>query len=321
MRRDWDLRARKDALYYIDCGHGQSAETFWASGIEDVERLILRDVALSETAAVLEIGCGIGRLLRPFVSRVRSVAGVDISGEMIERARREFAGTPNAAFWRTDGDLAPVGTGTIDFVFSYIVFQHVPRKRAVLTYIAEAGRVLKGGGLLRFQVDGRTVNPLRPLDTWTGIQFGEAEMRDAMKGAGFEVLEVRATGTIYTWYTARRKGESVSPVRFVPRGWDRRELDGLLTRLGVDPEKTAPDVLSGRVAPRQLIEAFVSRGNDIDPAEYVAEAYRIILGRPADSEGLAFYAREITEGLERTNVIDCLFNSPEFDARYFPAIP
>src|SRR5450755_4429514 len=108
MRRDWDLRARKDALYYIDCGHGQSADTFWASGVEDVERLILRDIEVSEMSAILEIGCGIGRLLRPFVSRVRSVAGIDISGEMIERARREFADTPRAAFWRTDGDLAPI---------------------------------------------------------------------------------------------------------------------------------------------------------------------------------------------------------------------
>jgi len=110
-------------------------------------------------------------------------------------------------------------------------------------------------------------------------------------------------------------------VRFVPREWNRAALDGLLTRLGADPQQTASEVLRGRVTPRQLIEDFVSRGVDADPAEYVAEAYRLILGRPADADGLAFYAREITEGMERTNVVDCLFNSSEFDEKYFPVNP
>ncbi len=282
----------------------------------------MRDIEIAPTAAVLEIGCGIGRLLRPFLTRARSLIGVDISGEMVERARREFDETPGIVFWRTDGDLAPVATGSVDFVFSYIVFQHVPRKRAVLTYIAEAARVLRNGGLFRFQVDGREHNPLRPLDTWTGIQFETEEVRAALEKAGFSVLEVRAPGTQYTWFTARREGEgegeALSPVRFRPRPWDRHELDGFLTRLGVDPNTNAPEVLSGRITPRQLIETLVSRGETTDAKEYVAEAYQVILGRPADPGGLAFYAGEINEGMERTNVIDCLFNSSEFDEKYFP---
>lgn len=53
-----------------------------------------------------------------------------------------------------------------------------------------------------------------------------------------------------------------------------------------------------------------------EPEHYVAGAYETILGRAVDPEGLQFYTSEIQNGIERTNVIDCLIASPEFDDRY-----
>ncbi len=94
MQQDWDLRARKDARHYIDCGHGGSEETFWRSGVEDLENYILRDLEIDAGASTLEIGCGIGRLLRPLSEGVASAVGVDISGEMILRGQK--APTPSS---------------------------------------------------------------------------------------------------------------------------------------------------------------------------------------------------------------------------------
>ena len=93
-----------------------------------------------------------GRLLRPLSFAVARAIGVDISPEMIARAREALADRDNVALAVTDGRLPGVGDATLDFVTSFIVFQHVPSRAVVYRYLREAARVLKGGGVLRFQV-------------------------------------------------------------------------------------------------------------------------------------------------------------------------
>ena len=110
---------------------------------------MLRGVELGPGAAVLEIGCGMGRLLRPFVGRASRVIGFDISGEMIARARAVAArGRRRSSSTRPTGSLRPVADATVDFVYSFIVFQHIPVKAAICRYVREARRVLRRGGLL-----------------------------------------------------------------------------------------------------------------------------------------------------------------------------
>ena len=67
---------------------------------------------------------------------------------------------------------------------------------------------------------------------------------------------------------------------------------------------------------RGLAESYVAASQSEEPAHYVAGAYEKILGRAADPAGLQFYTRELHAGIERTNVVDCLIASPEFDDRY-----
>src|SRR5215813_5171237 len=142
MRRDWDRRARENAQHFIACGHSETDAAFWESGRNDLDEAVLRDIELASSARALEIGCGIGRLLRPLSERIERVYGVDISVEMIERAKRALADRGNIEVFPTRGRLEPVGTASLDFVFSFIVFQHIPAKKAVSRYIREAARVL-----------------------------------------------------------------------------------------------------------------------------------------------------------------------------------
>ncbi len=323
MRADWDLRARSDAIYYIDCGHGVSPELFWKSGEDDLNQQVLKGIRVSREAVALEIGCGIGRLLRPMRARAARVIGVDISGEMIERARRELLPDEGMSLLRTDGDLADVPDGSIDLVYSFIVFQHVPTRAAVLTYLRESARVLRPGGLLRFQADGRLPR-LKPANTWTGIRLQPGDVEKRLREYGMEVLELSSPGTQYMWITARRMvpegGRETRAVSFAPRRWKEPEVAALVGRLGRDGSETAR-VLAGAASVRGLASDFVRARRSLSAAAYVEEAYRAILGREADAEGLAFYAKEIEEGIQRFNVVDCLIASPEFDALYLETTP
>ena len=147
MRRDWDRRAGENAPFFIACGTSESDEAFWASGENELSTVILHGVDLEPRASVLEIGCGMGRLLRPLSRRAARVIGVDISPEMVERAVVALRDLHNVEVFATRGKLDRVATASIDFVFSFIVFQHIPSRKAIAAYVAEASRVLKGGGV------------------------------------------------------------------------------------------------------------------------------------------------------------------------------
>jgi len=319
MRRDWDLRARENALYYIDCGHADSEEAFWRSGEEDLVNFILRDLDLDRNASALEIGCGIGRLLRPLSFRVASAVGVDISGEMIERARQALADRPNLLLLHTSGDLADVADASSDFLFSFIVFQHIPVKRAVSRYFEEAARVLKAGAVLRIQVDGRP-SRRRSADTWDGVRYTPEEVALELKSAGLELLDLTGAGTQYMWITAQQHAEPGRPVsaavRFHRKEWNPEAVNRLLRRMGYDPASEGPRILSGQANLRQLAQRVIEINENEKPRTYVSRAYRIFLDREPDDEGLASYIAEIERGISRTNLVDCLLNSAEFAAKH-----
>ena len=210
MRSDWERRARENAPFYICTTAADSAEAFAASGEKDLETQVLDGLAVSPEWAALEIGCGIGRLLKPLSRRVRRAVGVDLSEEMVRRGREYCADRPNIEILRTDGtgSLEGLGDGEFDFVFSHIVFQHLPRKAYVDRYLREAARVLRPGGLLRAQVDGRARQFFRRVvaDSWSGVVFSARELARRLERSGFRVTEVKGAGTQYLRATGEKLG-------------------------------------------------------------------------------------------------------------------
>ena len=155
MRDDWDRRAREDAQYYVAFGRRkQSREEFFASAadvlraLKDELRRFPPGTDFAKLSA-LEIGCGPGRLMLPLSEVFGRIAGVDVSGEMIALARENLAAASNAvALQNTGADLSEFANESIDFCYSYAVFQHIPDKEVVWSYLREACRVLKKGGSL-----------------------------------------------------------------------------------------------------------------------------------------------------------------------------
>jgi SAM-dependent methyltransferase len=322
MRSDWDRRARENAQHFIACGQSDTDDAFWASGRREVEQLILHDVELEPSARALEIGCGMGRILRPLSERVGKAFGVDISAEMIERARQALADRGNVEVFVTGGRLRPFADASLDFVYSFIVFQHVPTKKAVARYIGEAARVLKGQGVFRFQVDGRPRPKSSEADTWVGVWYEPEELRRELERRGFAIVDQWGEGTHYFWVTALRESTAGRPgqaaVRLRRRAWRRDALEALLARMNLDPAAEAEAVLSGRRSLRRLADRFVEQHADMTPEAFVRRAYEVFLGREADDGGLATYSREIAGGVPPSNTIDCLVSSPELEDQLRP---
>lgn len=174
-----------------------------ASALRALETRILKGIHLDDRC-VLEIGCGIGNLLRPLSARAREVHGVDISGEMLKQATERLAGHPNIVVHKTDGRLGMFPDKYFDFVFSTGVFIHFPNKSLVYQYFQEVSRVLKPGGVFRFQVDGRSYLRwrLHKGGTLRGVVFTQRELRENLEKFGFKVQEITGAESLDVWTTA-----------------------------------------------------------------------------------------------------------------------
>lgn len=159
------------------------------------------DLAPGEPAAVLELGCGTGRLLGALAARrpMWLLTGVDISERIIDRARAR-EDLRNVALWVGDGRTIPPAAGDgFDAVYSMGLFQHLPAD-ACAGYVREVARVLRPGGRFRFQ------SVLGDEDAFLSHQTSMMEMLSWCDAAG---LELAASGFSrlkpeWYWITARK---------------------------------------------------------------------------------------------------------------------
>lgn len=162
MKDFWDEKARENATYYVSSYRDyddQDTEEFWKWGEKLAERFLDESgIPFTGSERMLEIGCGVGRMTKYFVRRFREVDGIDVSEEMIRQATENLSESDNVSLHLGNGnDLSDFEDGSFDFVFSYIVFQHIPSVAITLGYIREVGRVLKSGGYFYFQVNNTTL--------------------------------------------------------------------------------------------------------------------------------------------------------------------
>jgi SAM-dependent methyltransferase len=149
--------------------HGSRTE-FFTSGEEHVARVleIVReriDPGFQPSTA-LDFGCGVGRLLIPLARRCGEAVGVDVSGAMRAEARRncDEEGLTNVELVSTLDDLSD--GREFDLVHTFIVLQHVPRKRGMEIVSQLIDRVAVGGvGALHVQY-AREASALRKGAHW-----------------------------------------------------------------------------------------------------------------------------------------------------------
>ena len=166
LKSDWESLAQKDALAAILTDESKSGgkwdvTEFMATGDAEIETVLqhLGAVGLhpEPTGAVLDFGCGVGRLTQALARRFQSCVGIDISQEMIRQADalnqyRHCRYVANAT------PQLPLADESCSFLYSNLVLQHVPRPLA-LNYLREFTRVLAPGGLLVFGVQDSYAAP------------------------------------------------------------------------------------------------------------------------------------------------------------------
>lgn len=174
MRKDWEDRARSDPLYAIDATRRkQSLDKFYERGPELVSSFVdpvLQRLGVDPSGLrVLEVGCGMGRLFAGLADRFGEVWGIDISEPMIEQGRVHC---PVEARWIV-GDGATLGgvdDESVDHVLSYEVFQHIPKREVIASYLAEINRVLRPSGTFQLQMRKGSDSPrqalVRALPRW-----------------------------------------------------------------------------------------------------------------------------------------------------------
>jgi ubiquinone/menaquinone biosynthesis C-methylase UbiE len=79
----------------------------------------------------LDFGCGTGRIVIPLAQRCQEVVGVDISPAMLAETQKncESRSITNVKLVPSDDTLSQLGNDYYDLVHSYIVLQHIPKKR------------------------------------------------------------------------------------------------------------------------------------------------------------------------------------------------
>lgn len=197
MRRDWDSRATKNAFYYIASWRNDwDASGFFKSGDQDYQRLVAPTLERFDFAPagknMLELGCGAGRMTRAFASHFSHITAVDVSMQMLDRAKQLLSDVENVSWKLANGaDLNDTPSGSIDFAFSYLVLQHLPDERLVCSYIREMVRVLKVSGICLFQFNGTK----RPTMNWKGrLAWGFIDGLWAIDMAGLSQLVARWLG-------------------------------------------------------------------------------------------------------------------------------
>jgi len=215
MKKEWNERAKMNPLFVIATDHSESEEDFWKSGMTECNMILGKNnlrfqkiIENKETPKmnVLEIGCGIGRILIPMRKIFGNIIGIDISSEMVQLGQKYVADIPNCSIIENNGiDLSEFSDNYFDFCFSFIVFQHIPEKKIVEKYISEVSRVLKSDCLFRFQVRGTITTKPNQITTWDGVQFTSDEIHKIALENNFKIIEEGSDKEEYYWLTFQLK--------------------------------------------------------------------------------------------------------------------
>jgi ubiquinone/menaquinone biosynthesis C-methylase UbiE len=164
------------------------------------------------TDAVVEVGCGTGRITRPLARRCGQVWALDHSVDSLRVARAKV-GDSRVQFIQADAGYLPLRPGIADRALSCQMLEHLPTAALRERAVAAAARVLKPGG--RFVVSAYWHSP------WTRLagdkqghhsgkiyyyRFSRPEF-GALLGRAFEI-EAMTRRLLYILLASCRKKEA-----------------------------------------------------------------------------------------------------------------
>jgi len=113
---------------------------------------------------ILDLGCAAGSEVRSLRDRDFTVVGIDLSLDMLNRAQQKFSGEPRTWFCRSDAEVLPFASESMDGVVCLGLLEYVEDYTPT---IREVHRVLRANGEAIFAV------PTRWSAFMIGQQFAE----------------------------------------------------------------------------------------------------------------------------------------------------
>ncbi len=166
MTELWEKFANENAEYYIftndevDYSTAEGQKYFFKTG-EEFTKASLNSMQkyLKTKQKALEIGGGVGRLTFPHAYLFEEVHAVDVSKTMLRKLQKRAKETsikniktylPNDKWDQPE---------FVDYVYSFLVFQHIEDFNVIKDYILKIAKTLKhsGGAQLQFDTRPQTV--------------------------------------------------------------------------------------------------------------------------------------------------------------------
>jgi ubiquinone/menaquinone biosynthesis C-methylase UbiE len=186
-------------------GIADQAEIIWnwdsPSGRRRADRrasIFVERCGLAPGRRALEIGCGTGIFLEKVASSGARLVGLDLSEDLLAKARARLGAVPNVALHRGNAEHLPYAHASFDAVYGSSVLHHLDLDRA----LREVLRVLRPGGLCAF-TEPNVVNPQVALMFRLGLTkkyfgvspdemaFSRFRALRALRSAGFSEPRVR----------------------------------------------------------------------------------------------------------------------------------
>jgi len=117
-------------------------------------QLFVEHGGLGPGRKVLEIGCGTGVFLEKVAASGAHITGIDLSEDLLARARARLAGASNVTLDRGNAEDLPYPDGQFDAVYGSSVLHHLD----LVAALRAAHRVLRPGGRLVF-AEPNALNP------------------------------------------------------------------------------------------------------------------------------------------------------------------
>ncbi len=146
QRYGWDLAA-------------DDYEALWNAQLSPARTAMLELASLAPGEQVLDVACGTGLVTLPAARAVAPAGeafGIDVSGRMVEAARRraDEQEIPNARFTRMDGEALPIPVSSFDVALCALGLMYMPDPRQA---VREMMRVVRPGGRIVLAVWGERV--------------------------------------------------------------------------------------------------------------------------------------------------------------------
>lgn len=199
---------------------------------------------------VLEVGCGTGRVTSLLAPRVGPVVAVDLSPDMLRRARDRFGPTASVHLVRADVLHLPLGPAFDLVVAANGVFSHLLRGEQRLRALRQVRSRLQPGGTVL--VDAFWLSRERR----SACARPGGDRRSRSVGRGTDALEVAEhwvcepeTARCRVRYRYRHADGSVDQAESVLRHWTRDEVHHLFPEAGLEVTATWGDYDRGGWSP------------------------------------------------------------------------